>query len=167
MEPEIYEDEGDRGIAAGTCAPINLQTSNSIKLYEAAAAAFNAGRSLVPPNYSKMLGCAISINTLYRETFGHEIGGEASTYQFWQAIKNSNDFIQVQIPLPGDIIISPTGTQPSQSPLRNGHVGVVAKFGILSNNSANGLFQEHYTLGSWADRYVKLGGFPIFYFRAV
>lgn len=126
----------------GVCPAVdNVQTPNSIKLYEVAAASL--GSPMVPKGYNPVLGCAISLNQVYKKAFSIDIGGDASTYMLWQALKKQTDkFKQVNSPLPGDIIMCATGTQPANSPIRNGHTGIVAKYGILSNNSNNGLWSE-------------------------
>lgn len=143
---------------------INEQTANSKKLYDAAATAL--GRSLVPAGYDPELGCAISLNNLYKQTFGATIGGDASTASLYKVLSSSPfKFKQVTDPLPGDIIISPTGMQKVTSPLKNGHVGIVAKEGICSNDSASGVWHEYYTLTTWNNRYAVAGGFPVFFFR--
>lgn len=71
--------------------------------------------------------------------------------------------VRVESPVYGDIIISPTGT--SEKGYRHGHVGIVAKHGVLSNNSMNGLWQEYYTLTSWDKYYNDRLGFPVIFFR--
>lgn len=146
-----------------TC-DVNEQTANSKKLYDAAAAAL--GKSLVPSGYDPELGCAISLNTLYKQVFGVSIGGDASTASLYKVLsENPQRFKQVTDPLPGDIIISPTGMQKSTSPFNHGHVGVVAKEGICSNDSTSGQWHEYYTLQTWKNRYQTVGGFPVLFFR--
>ena len=163
MGENLIKDESLEDLA-GVCPAVNnLQTPNSIKLYEMAASCL--GKFLVPKGYDPMYGCAIAVNSVYKRAFGIEIGGDASTYNLLQALIKSENFKEVTIPLPGDIIMCATGTQPATSPLKHGHVGIVAKYGILSNNSANGVWSENYTLGTWMERYVTIGQFPVRYFR--
>lgn len=144
--------------------PMNNQTATSILLYNTAKAYL--GTSLVPAGNDPELGCAISVNTLWKKVKGVSIGGGTSTYLLLQALKVNPAFQEVTSPLPGDIIISATGT--STKPdlvVKNGHVGVVAIYGVMSNKSATGLWSQHFTLKSWVDRYEKIGGFPTRYFR--
>src|SRR3954462_12894985 len=59
-------------------------------------------------------------------------------------------------PPSGDIVISPTGYGNGSMP--NGHVGIIGDNGqIMSNNSATGLWDIHFTLASWKARYVDQG----------
>ncbi len=119
---------------------------------------------LVPDEVS----CAFAVNTLHRKAFGVEIGGGASTYLLYDALRKSTSFIGVDSPLPGDIIISPTGysRNGSNGILKSGHAGIMGiNNEIMSNNSFNGLFDKHYTLSTWIDRYGTLGGYPIWFFR--
>jgi hypothetical protein len=45
-------------------------------------------------------------------------------------------------------------------------VGIMGDNGqIMSNNSATGLWDIHFTLPSWKARYVDHGGFPMVYYR--
>ena len=98
------------------------------------------------------LGCAESVNAVYKACFGHEIGGDVSTLRMYQAIlANPQEFQEVERPLHGDIIISPTAYV--NASVGHGHVGVVGKWQIMSNNSANGKWEAYYTLDSWIRRY--------------
>lgn len=140
-------------------------TSDSVLFYEVAKKCLN--KSQVPNGYDPVLGCAISLNTIHKKTFGREIGGGSSTLNLYNALKNDNTFISVIDPVYGDIIISPTGTAPITSPLPHGHVGIVAKYGIMSNNSNNGLWEVNHSLESWTKYYKIKGGYPIYYFRKI
>lgn len=110
--------------------------------------------------------CAETVNQIHRVIFGDEIGGTVSTDNMYHCLLQRKDFIQIEFPLQGDIIISPTGH--GNGRLKNGHVGIVGENGyILSNNSSTGKLEEYYTLSTWKDRYVTLGGFPMKFFRKV
>lgn len=112
------------------------------------------------------VGCAETVNQIYYNAFKRYIGGGASTYNMYKCLLVSNEFIKVDTPLYGDIIISPTGY--GNGNLSNGHVGIVSKDNkIMSNSSATGLFQENYTIDSWKKRYVDKGGYPCVFFRKV
>ena len=104
------------------------------------------------------LGCAESVNAVYKAAFGHEIGGDVSTIRMYAALRGSNELQETDAPLFGDIIISPTNM--ARVPV--GHVGIVGKWQIMSNDSRTGLWQAYYTLESWRLRY----GF-VKYFRCV
>lgn len=73
-------------------------------------------------------------------------------------------FVRVTQPTAGTIIISPTGMN-TNNPTSHGHVGICGNEGIMSNESASGLFKEQWTLEAWASYYVKALGFPVFYFN--
>lgn len=109
------------------------------------------------------LGCAEAVSyVLLKAGFtglpAAGIAGTAALYAWLQS-----NFTQVQTPLPGDVIISPTGYSSKGS--AHGHVGIVAKFGVLSNDSDTGLFLEKYTLDTWKQYFGTIEGFPTFYFR--
>jgi len=66
-------------------------------------------------------------------------------------------------PLPGDIIMSPTGTGKYGT---IGHVGVVMGDGtIASNDSRTGLFVKNYSMETWKRRYHETQGMPIIIYR--
>ncbi len=75
---------------------------------------------------------------------------------------NQQHFTPVTRPSLGTIIVSPTGM--GKNPSDHGHTGLVAKEGILSNESQSGLFREQWTLDAWDAYYVKALGFHVFYF---
>lgn len=136
------------------------QTKNGLRMY--VEAKDSLGQALSDGN--RQLGCAISVNAIALSALGEEIGGGASTARMYDCLVASQSrFKRVDAPLPGDIIISPTGTGNGSMP--HGHVGIVGKFGILSNNSENGLFEEKWKLDSWKEVYGKAGGFPVDFFR--
>lgn len=142
------------------------QTVNSMNIYAEAKACL--GQSLVPVGDDPELGCAVSVSVLLNEKCGIPIKVTQSTYELLQELISSPRFREVYIPIFGDIIISPTGTSTiSNTPITHGHVGCVAKYGILSNNSYTGLWGENYTLDSWRKRYQVQGGYPVRFFRAV
>lgn len=111
-------------------------------------------------------GCAETVNAIYFKAFGDYIGGNISTYRMYEALTKSPFFIRVDQPDRGDIIISPTGY--GNGNLTNGHVGIMASStDIMSNDSYTGKFEKNFTLKSWRDRYSKVGGYPVVFFRRV
>lgn len=113
------------------------------------------------------LGCAESINAVYKKAFGEEIGGGVSTYKLYLTLKSSEKFMMVQEVLPGDIIISPTGFG-GKNGILHGHVGIVGESGlVMSNESKNGKFEINFTIESWRERYWTRGGYPVLFFRAI
>lgn len=113
----------------------------------------------------KELGCAEAVNNIVRSFTGDYVGGGASSYLFYKAIKKDDRFIQVSKPVAGDIVISPTGYAKYRR-IKNGHLGVVSDGEkIMSNNSKTGLWDEHISMSLWKYRYGRVGGYPILYFR--
>ena len=111
-------------------------------------------------------GCAEAVNAVFKKAFGVPIGGELSTWRMIKFLEDIKRFQRVALPLPGDIIISPTGYGDGRIP--NGHVGIVGEDNlIMSNDSASGLWIENYNLYSWKARYQDRGGYPIYYFRVL
>lgn len=111
------------------------------------------------------LGCADSVCAiLFKSLKEPGVKYTVSTAQLYRELSYSYNWMMVQIPKRGDVIISPTGW--GNGGLSNGHTGImVSENEIASNNSNTGKFEQNYTIQTWKDRYVKLGGFPVFYFR--
>lgn len=136
------------------------------KLYAAAVACLKKHITLnpaVPPD----LGCAEAVSYVLKSAGvdGVPINGFASTASLYTWLSNSSEFVAVALEdsSPGDIIISPSGSPGVKFP--HGHTGILARYGILSNNSYTGEFDESLKLASWQDFYVSRGGFPIYIFR--
>lgn len=138
---------------------------NRAKLFEAAKAAIGTDASpndLAPDE----LGCAETVNAIFKSVFGREVGGTLSTNLMYKSLIKDKRFIKVDQPLPGDIIISPTGF--GNGGLSNGHVGIMGENEtIMSNSSATGTFESNFTLTSWVKRYRDKGGYPIYLFRVI
>src|ERR1700710_3343482 len=99
------------------------------------------------------VACAESVNDVVFAAFLENAGGGLSTALMFKALQTNTKFAEVSKPIKGDIVISPTGY--GNGSLLNGHVGIVGDNNqIMSNNSANGLWDIHYTLASWRARYV-------------
>lgn len=110
------------------------------------------------------VGCAEAVSYVLKAAgvTGLPQVGIAGTSDLWAWLRQN--FSQVTNPLPGDIVISPTGTSSLGS--SHGHTGIVGQFGILSNDSDTGLFLEKYTVQTWQQFFGHALGFPVFYFRA-
>ena len=141
---------------------MNCQTQNSIRVYNMAAA--NLGKNLCT---NGELGCAETVNRIFKMALGEEIGGGASTFNMMPFLKDMLRFKEVtpDLALPGDVIISPTNF--GNGKLAHGHVGIVAKYGILSNSSADGRLHEVYDMATWTSYYHDVGGFPVRIFRVL
>ena len=133
-----------------------------LALYETAKACL--GRDMAPIHNA--FGCAEALNEVFKKTFGVYAGGDVSTYRMYHALQDPRRFMRVSPGLPGDIIISPTGYGTGKIP--NGHVGILSDNDrIMSNNSASGLWDEHFDIKSWNTRYKTKGGFPVEFYRPV
>lgn len=153
--------EGDR--------PIYTMTKREL-LYAKALASCGTDASpndLAPDE----LGCAETVNEIHKGVFGDYISPRniLSTYQLYKDLQARPDFIVVEHPKPGDIVISPTGYGKG-----TGHVGIVGENGtIMSNNSfkdsdgVRGIFDQNYTIDSWRRRFVERGNFPMRFFGKI
>lgn len=139
----------------------NTQTPQSKHLCDVAYQ--NLGKDLSPTQNA--FGCAETISTLLKLAFG-DAYATLSTATFYTHFMGSNSYEKVENPLPGDIVVSPTGY--GNGNMANGHIGVVGNTGqILSNNSYDSKLEINYDLVSWRARYVGIGGFPMAYFRKI
>lgn len=143
---------------------VDEQTENGKILYQTAIGLI--GQDLTgstPDRY----GCAASVNHVFEKAFGIPIGGGASTFLMNIALSDKKRFIEVERPLPGDIIISPTGSTTKKT-LTNGHVGTFGQdFKIMSNSSETGKWSENWDLKRWKQYYQDFGGFPIKIYRVL
>lgn len=152
-----------------TRASLNGKISrmNREKLYETAVSCLGIDvtpNDLVPDE----VGCSDVVNHIHFMAFGEEIGGGASTYLLYGALKDSEEWTKVDSPLPGDIVISPSGYAGVGGKLSHGHVGIIGNnVMIMSNDSKTGKFLENYTIASWRAYYVDKGKYPMSFFRKV
>ncbi len=139
----------------------NFPTNAGKVLHEVAISSL--GRDVAP--LENEYGCAEAVNNIVFEAFGDYAGGDLSTYRMYHAIKNNKKFLEVFKPLPGDIILSPTGFGNGTV---IGHTGIYS-FGnsILSNNSKTGKFTSHFNLKKWYARYAAEGGLPVTFWRRI
>ncbi len=71
---------------------------------------------------------------------------------------------KVDTPQAGDIISSPTGLGNGRV---RGHVGIVGKHSIMSNNSSTFKWDYHWKLDEWEAYYGGYGGLPVRFYRWV
>ena len=151
-----------------------MNDENRIRLYEIARKFVDAKADASPRDVAPDdLACAESVNEIIKEAFGEHLykGNLLSTYWLYKALRESPKWKETFIPSPGCIVISPTGYGHRKNPdgslaIPNGHVGIVMLDGkIASNTSKTGIFEENYNLDSWANRYVRRGGYPMRYYR--
>lgn len=140
----------------------NVQTPHSLRLLAVTKA--NLGKDLSPREDE--FGCAETVNTLCMKAFLEPAGGDLSTRKMYIELLANSKWVRVYVPLPGDIILSPTTY--GNGKMANGHVGIVIENGMIaSNNSYNSLLEVNYNLRSWRERYGVVGGFPIAFFRKI
>ncbi len=141
------------------CDPTH--SANALKIYEIAKSCI--GRHItLDESVPHELGCAEALSyVLSKVPCGFPIQGFADTALFCNWLIQSPDFQAVTEPQYGDVIVSPRAGQ------THGHIGIVAKYGILSNDSASGLFLELFDLRNWRHFFGEIRGLPIRFFRAV
>lgn len=136
-----------------------------ISIYNVAAGCLGKHITLdntVPPD----LGCAEAVSYVLKNAgLPVPVGGFPGTAGLYSWLTNTSLFTQTRSPSPGDIVISPSGMSTKGDP--HGHTGIVAKYGILSNNSDSGLFMEVYSIDTWDKYFGDTLGFPVYYFRAL
>jgi len=126
------------------------------------------GKDVADSGYGDEVDCAVSVNKIASMALGQQIGGGASTYLMYRALRNKKRFTPIkrlERAKPGDIIISPTGYGKNPK-MPNGHVGIIGNNKkIMSNNSSNGKWSEKYNYNSWYKRYMVVGKYPVKVFR--
>jgi hypothetical protein len=145
--------------------PVPQPETNADRFVRFTKAALGENLSL-GTGVSPWVACSISVNIIHTRAFGYAIGGGASTNQLYHALQNSADFKEVDAPAPGCVVISPTGYG-SNAKYPHGHVGILGKFGICSNDSSTGLFSENYTVDSWNHQFRDIESYPVFYFQRI
>lgn len=111
------------------------------------------------------LGCADSVTQVILTAFPKSIKGSVGTAELYNQLNKSLAFKKVTDIRPGDIIISPTGMG-NNPKMAHGHTGIVGeKEEIMSNSSSLGIWQANYTVTSWVNKYRKIGGYPLYFFR--
>lgn len=145
--------------------PRLMEPTNADKFVQAAKDCLgqNLSEGTGVPYY---VACAVSVNKVHQRAFGFPVGGGASTAELYQALAASSYFKPSDVPVAGCVVISPTG-HGSKSQYPHGHVGIVGKYGICSNDSSTGLFSENYTIDSWNRQFSTVEGYPVFYFERI
>lgn len=110
-----------------------------------------------------VVGCAETVTTILKSYMGFPvILGTATLYS---NLEQNPKFKRTTSPMPGDIILSPTGMGNGKI---QGHVGFVGKNGqVLSNDSYTGKFSANFTLATWNARYKDKGGLPVYFYQIV
>lgn len=147
-------------------------TPTETKIYNTAKACLGKHITL-NSNVPNEVGCAESVSYVLTNSdiTGIPAGGFASTSALFDWLSSNPSFERLEAPEQGAILVSPTG---HGNGTIEGHTGIVAaygayypyEYGILSNNSDNGLFQEKWSLLSWWQYYGLKGALPLAFFRA-
>lgn len=172
---KYFYSSNPKGVIAELSAALNTmqneQTPSSIAIYNAAKG--DLGKSLVAANVDPEVGCMSSVSTLYSSVFPNhaDILNTASTSLGLEAFSAHPALfkeVQATDALPGDFMICATGSSTiADTPIKNGHTGILGNEGVMSNNSDTGLWSENYTLVTWKQRYETEGGYVTRYFRAI
>jgi hypothetical protein len=124
----------------------------------------------------KELGCATSMSKVLQLAGVKELPtkGIPGTAKLYEWLSKSKQFTRITSGdvRPGMIICYPTGYDDPAVPglpvLANGHVFIKGKYQLLSNNSATGLWDNHWESMAKADAYyTKYGGIPRYVFDFV
>ena len=144
------------------------QTINSRRIYNTAKSLLYPQRDITPQDLTDDdVACAESVSQVLRMCGVRGISqlGIVSTIRMFEFLSSSEQFIKVETPLPGDVIISVTGT--GNGKLSNGHCGITGVINIMNNHSDTGLWIASYTLEQWEKRYHDYGGMVSNFFRMI
>lgn len=161
----IAADNAVPAAAAPAPVPTPEPEDPNMKLYKLAKASL--GKDIAKTQDE--LGCAEAVSGLLNRAYGDIPAGVLSTTTLYQKIASSGSYAVTRavqplsrVAKPGDVILSPTGF--GSDPSDHGHVGVAGFYGIMSNDSATGLFKQNYTFDAW-DASFRGRGFPVFICR--
>lgn len=130
------------------------------------AASYLGKHITLDPSVPADVGCAEAVSFILAKTgvTGIPSTGFAGTADLYAWLAANNQFS----PLPsyeiGCVIISPSILQNGVVTV-HGHVGIVANYGVLSNDSENGLWSEKLTVGTWLKHYGQVLKLPVYYFK--
>ena len=110
-----------------------------------------------------VLGCAESVTTILNKVRPTPI--ILGTWTLMDYLDKSPHYKRVTVPMPGNIIVSATGTGNGRI---RGHTGIVGRNNaIMSNDSYTGKWMSNYTLATWRDRYERKGGIPTKFYSLI
>lgn len=139
--------------------------SNREVLYDVAKGCI--GKDMSPKDIAPdALGCAESLNGVYKKAFNEELLADVvSTAALYKHLMKDSrvELVSNDKALPGDIVISPTGT--STKGAKHGHTGIRGFEAYMSNDSDSGLWLANYNLPNWKLVFHDTLGFPIYHFR--
>lgn len=148
-------------------------TPNETKVYNEAKACLGLHITL-NNNVPADVGCAEAVSFVLTKSgiTGIPAAGFAGTADLYRWLLANPHFKLIEQPEQGAVIVSPTGFGNGTV---EGHTGIIAafglqypnEFGILSNNSDNGLFQEKWNLLTWWENFGEKGHLPVAIFRVL
>lgn len=144
----------------------NTITENGLKIYNVAKECLGTHITL-DDNVPHELGCAEAISYILKQTelFATlPATGFPGTAALADWLTSNPLFEEVEEPIPGDIVVYPTGSSSIDSP--HGHVFICGKYGLLSNDSATGLFLEVWDIKKATEYYQNVLKFMPHFFRA-
>ena len=110
-----------------------------------------------------VVGCAESVTTILKKHIN--MPTITGTYSLLEYMNRSGNFARVDIPMVGNIVISPTGM--GDGSIR-GHVGIMGKNDvIMSNDSRTGKWMGNYTIKTWRERYSRKGKMPVYFYKVI
>lgn len=158
-------------------APVSLPPTtpvietNQQKLYRVAYSLLSPVQDASPLDEAPdELGCVDSVWQIVLKATGLRLTTPKtlSTAVLLASIKKDPRFKRMSLGLgeaqPGDLIICATG-QGDTKIMPHGHVGIVGKTHIMSNNSSNGMWEANYTKDAWYRYFAIKGKYPIEVFR--
>lgn len=96
------------------------------------------------------------------------------TWTLWDYMEKHAKFKKVTVPMPGTIIISPTGK--GNGSIR-GHVGICGDRGVIMSNTSfdnpktpeneKGKWMPNFTIDTWIEWYKNKGGMPIYMYDLI
>lgn len=108
------------------------------------------------------VACAESVYDVLSAAFPGNVGfpfTASTNYMLHYMLGNPKLYKVVAEAQQGDIFLCATG-EGNGGPIKNGHVGIWDTDAIISNNSANGIFDKHLDHEKWRQRYIVTGGYP-------
>lgn len=146
------------------------QTTLQEQLYDAAKRSLGKVMKL-DSSVPNLYGCASSLSGVLKlaGVEGLPAFGIAGTAALYNWLLSSDQFVLVNQPQPGDVVISPSPATEQPNTLAHGHCGIMAAVdqGVMSNDSDTGKWMEKWTLPDWLAYYTTFGRLNIFYFRRV
>ena len=118
------------------------------------------------------LGCGYAMTRIYNKAFPSKKINLTGTNGWWNWMKTSPLWEEILEPEPDCVVVYPTDAIPPQSPLKNGHIFICGRknaedssYWLMSNSSATGTWEAHWTVKSAYKHYHTYGKIPPFYFR--